>query len=115
MINNFRVEKTSFRELRIDTNSPHQENNVQLVLNEFTVINGGGRVEDEPGLAPSVLDELKRPVNVVRGLGVERNVRGSGIDEVLDGSIDGRNHEVDIDRGRDTVVAKGLADLENSM
>lgn len=92
--------------------SPHQKNNVQLVLHKSTVIKGCGRVEDKSGLAPSVLDELKRPVDVVRGLRVERYVRGSGIDEVLDGSINGGNHEVDIDRGRDTVVAKGLADLE---
>lgn len=88
----------------------HEKDDVKLVHDVLGGIKTGGRVEDKSGLASSGLDELKGSVNVVGGFRVEGDVRGTGSNEVLDGSINGGNHEVDIDRGSNSVVTKGLAD-----
>jgi hypothetical protein len=53
---------------------------------------------------------LEGSVNVVGGLRMEGDVRSSGINERGDGLVDRGNHQVDIDRGCNTVVTKGLAD-----
>ena len=41
---------------------------------------------------------------------MERDVRGPGISKILDDAVDGRHHEVDINRRRDAVLAQGRAD-----
>jgi hypothetical protein len=88
----------------------HEKDDVELVKDELGVVEGGGGVEDEAGLAAAVLDELEGAVDVVGGLGVEGDVGGTGVDEVGDGGIDGADHEVDVDGGGDAMVAEGLAD-----
>ena len=88
----------------------HEEDDVELVQNELGVVQGGGGVEDEAGLAATVLDELEGAVDVVGGLGVEGDVGGAGVDEVGDGGVNGADHEVDVDGGGNAVVAEGLAD-----
>ena len=88
----------------------HEEDDVELVEDELGVVEGGGGVEDEAGLAAAVLDELEGAVDVVGGLGVEGDVGGAGVDEVGDGGVDGADHEVDVDGGGNAVVAEGLAD-----
>lgn len=88
----------------------HEKDDVKLVHDKVADIKTGGGVENKSGLAPSVLDKLKGSVNVVGGLRVEGDVRGTGINEVTNGGIDGGNHEMDIDGGGNSVVTKGLAD-----
>ena len=88
----------------------HEEDDVELVQNELGDVQGGGGVEDEAGLAATVLDELEGAVDVVGGLGVEGDVGGAGVDEVGDGGVNGADHEVDVDGGGNTVVTEGLAD-----
>ena len=94
-------------ESRVDR---HEKDDVKLVQDVLGGIKRGTRVENKSGLASSVLDQLKGSVDVVGGLRVEGDVRGSGIDEGLDGLIDRGNHKMDIDRGGNAVVTKGLAD-----
>mmetsp|Transcript_14893 Transcript_14893/g.37521 ORF Transcript_14893/g.37521 Transcript_14893/m.37521 type:complete len:275 (-) Transcript_14893:25-849(-) len=94
-------------ESRVDR---HEKDDVKLVQDVLAAIERCSRVENKSSLASSFLDQGEGSVNVVAGLRVECDVGSSGINEGLDGFIDGGNHKVDIDGGGDTVVAKGLAD-----
>ena len=94
-------------ESRVDR---HEKDDVKLVQDVLGTIETCSRVENKSSLASSFLDQGEGSVNVVGGLRVECDVGSSGINEGLDGFIDGGNHKVDIDGGGDTVVAKGLAD-----
>mmetsp|Transcript_12155 Transcript_12155/g.25887 ORF Transcript_12155/g.25887 Transcript_12155/m.25887 type:complete len:282 (+) Transcript_12155:147-992(+) len=87
----------------------HEEDDVELVLDKLGILQGSGGVEDESGLASAVLDQLEGSVDVVGGLGVEGDVRGAGIDKVVDGGVDGADHEMHVDGGGDAVIAEGLA------
>ena len=91
---------------RIDA---HEEDDVELVLDEAGVLQRGGGIEYESRLAPAVLDELQAAIDVVGRLGVEGDVRRAGIYEVVDGGVYGGHHEVHVDGGRHAVIAQGLA------
>jgi hypothetical protein len=58
-------------EARVDG---HEEDDVDLVHDVLAVVEGGGGVEDKPGLAPALTDLLEGAVDVVGGFGVERDV-----------------------------------------
>jgi len=87
----------------------HEKNDIKLVHDELGNIQAGSRVENKSSLASTVFDELERAVDVVGGFGVEGDVRGTGIDKVTDGGINGGNHQMNIDGGGNSVVTKGLA------
>mmetsp|Transcript_10801 Transcript_10801/g.20797 ORF Transcript_10801/g.20797 Transcript_10801/m.20797 type:complete len:284 (-) Transcript_10801:9-860(-) len=87
----------------------HEKDNVKLVHHVLGIVESGGRVKDKSSLASTVLDQLQRSVNVVRGFRVEGDVGGTGIDKVADDGVNRRNHQVNIDRGGDTMVTESLA------
>ena len=94
-------------ETRVDR---HEQDDVELVGDIFGGIQAGGRVEDQSGLASTISDQLERTVDVASGFGVESDVRGTCINEVTDGSINGGNHQVNVNWGGNTVITKSLAD-----
>mmetsp|Transcript_3537 Transcript_3537/g.7738 ORF Transcript_3537/g.7738 Transcript_3537/m.7738 type:complete len:274 (+) Transcript_3537:107-928(+) len=94
-------------ESRVDR---HEKNDVKLVHDVLGGIEWCTRVENKSGLASSSLDQLEGSVNVLGCLRVEGDVRSSGINESVDGFIDRGDHKMDINRGGDTVITKGLAD-----
>ena len=70
-----------------------------LVLDKAGILKTCGGVEYEAGLAPAILDEWQTPINVICRLGMEGNVQGTGIYEVVNCCIDWTDHEMDIDGG----------------
>jgi hypothetical protein len=87
----------------------HEKNDIKLVQDVFGSIKWCTRVENKSGLAASFLDQLEGSIDVFSGLRVEGDVRGSSIDEICDGLVDGGHHKMDINRSGDTVITKGLA------
>lgn len=69
----------------------------------------GRRVEHEARLAAGGAHERKRAVDVAGGLRVEGDEIGAGVGEVADDRVDGRHHQVHVDRGLDAVVLERLA------
>ena len=58
---------------------------------------GRGGAEDDARLAAMGGDGLQRAVQVGAGLGVDQDVIGAGLDEVVDERIHGGDHQVDVE------------------
>mmetsp|Transcript_15612 Transcript_15612/g.28219 ORF Transcript_15612/g.28219 Transcript_15612/m.28219 type:complete len:218 (+) Transcript_15612:100-753(+) len=87
----------------------HKENDIKLIHHKLGCIKRSSGVKDKSSLAPSTLDKLKGAINVVGRLRVEGNVRSTSINKITNGGINWRNHEMNIDRGGNTMVSKSLA------
>mmetsp|Transcript_21268 Transcript_21268/g.31490 ORF Transcript_21268/g.31490 Transcript_21268/m.31490 type:complete len:286 (-) Transcript_21268:23-880(-) len=87
----------------------HKKDDVKLVHNVLSVVKGSSGAENKSSLASSCLNKLKRSINVVACLRVEGDVTGTCIDKVSNDSINGGNHEMNINRSSYSVVAKSLA------
>src|SRR6185295_1186105 len=68
-------------------------------------VNGGPRVERQPGEAAEIADGVEGAVGVRGRLGVEGDRVGAGAGELLDVPLRALDHQVDVDR------AAGVVDL----
>jgi len=82
---------------------------LDLVHHVLEDVERGGRVEDEAGLAAGGAHELQRPVDVLRRLRVEGDEGGARVRELADDLVDRRNHQVDVNRRLNAVLAQGAA------
>src|SRR5690606_3625304 len=88
----------------------HQQNDIELVHDVLEAVDRRGRVEYETTLAAEITDQLQGAVDVVGSLGMEGDVRGTGLGEIADQAVDRRDHQVHVDGCRDAVLAQRLAD-----
>src|SRR5690606_33567971 len=65
----------------------HQQHHVDLVHHILQGVQAGGRVEHQAGLATTILDQLKRTVDVLRGFRVEGDVGGTRFDKVANDAV----------------------------
>ena len=55
-------------------------------------------IERQAGLGAAVAHERERAIDVLRGLRVEADPVRAGLRECADEGVDGRDHQVDVDR-----------------
>jgi hypothetical protein len=76
----------------------HDQDQVDLVDGPLQHIQGFGRVEHQPGLDAFALDGLDAAVHMRAGIGVKADEVGTGLCKRRGQCIDGRDHQMHIDR-----------------